>query len=65
MAFEKLAHAADITMEKTIARLGTELIEVPLEASKYIKPRSVLYTMDGMRQVWCWGGGCPSVTVAT
>ncbi len=37
-------------MQKTIARLGPELKEVPLEASKYIKPRSVLYIMDGTRQ---------------
>ncbi len=47
---ETWVHVAESTMQKTIARLGPELKEVPLEASKYIKPRSVLYTMDGTRQ---------------
>lgn len=61
---ETWVHVAESTMEKTIARLGPELKEVPLEASKYIKPRSVLYTMDG---TWRYGAGapnCPAVTSA-
>ena len=34
-------------MASTIARLGTDIKEVELGASAFVKPRSVLYTMDG------------------
>lgn len=39
---------ADTTVEKTLQRLGSfEFVPLPPEGSAYIKPASVIYTLDG------------------